>query len=92
VLYGHCHPDIIEILEHYNAKKIKAGNCLEAMVGPDEIKRLNQEGKAFFLSVGWVNNWEKMFALGKESFDFDIKPMFDGYRRIIGSLLPLIIF
>ncbi len=83
VLYGHCHPDIMKILEHYNAKKIKAGNCLEAMVGPDEIKRLNQEGKAFFLSVGWVNNWEKMFALGKESFDFDIKPMFNGYRRII---------
>ena len=83
VLYGHCHPQIIEILDRYDAKKIDAGNCLEAMVGPAEIRRLNQEAKAFFLSVGWVNNWEKMFALGKKDFSFDFKTMFDGYERII---------
>jgi hypothetical protein len=83
VLYGHCHPQIMEILERYDAKKIDAGNCLEAMVGAEEIMRLNQEGTAFFLSVGWVNNWEKMFALGKKDFNFDFKTMFDGYKRII---------
>ncbi|MCK4986360.1 MAG: DUF1638 domain-containing protein, partial [Desulfobacterales bacterium] len=26
VLYGHCHPQIMEILERYDAKKIDAGN------------------------------------------------------------------
>ncbi len=83
VLYGHCHPQIMEILERYDAKKIDAGNCLEAMVGAEEIMRLNQEGTAFFLSVGWVNNWEKMFALGRKDFNFDFKTMFDGYQRII---------
>jgi hypothetical protein len=83
VLYGHCHPEIMEILDRYGAKKIEAGNCLEAMVGPEEIMRLNREGTAFFLSVGWANNWEKMFALGKEDFDFDFKPMFSAYKRII---------
>ena len=83
VLYGRCHPQIMEILELYDAKKIDAGNCLEAMVGAEEIMRLNQEGAAFFLSVGWVNNWKKMFALGKKDFDFDFKTMFAGYQRII---------
>ncbi len=83
VLYGHCHPEIMEILDRYGAKKIQAGNCLEAMLGPEEIMRLNNEGTAFFLSAGWVNNWEKMFDLGKKDFDFDFKSMFDGYRRII---------
>ena len=83
VIYGHCHPEIQEILQQYQAQKIDAGNCLEAMVGPEEITRLNREGKAFFLSAGWVNNWEKMFDLGKKDFDFDFKSMFGGYRRII---------
>jgi hypothetical protein len=83
VLYGHCHPQIMEILERYDAKKIDAGNCLEAMVGAEEVMRLNQEGTAFFLSAGWVNNWEKMFALGRKDFNFDFKTMFDGYERII---------
>jgi len=83
VIYGHCHPEIMDILQQYNARKIGAGNCLEALVGPREIRRLNDQGKAFFLSAGWVNSWEKMFALGKKDYDFDFKTMFGDYKRII---------
>jgi hypothetical protein len=83
VIYGHCHPDIQEILERYGARRIAAGNCLEAMVGQEEVIRLNAEATSFFLSVGWVNAWEDMFTLGKEDFDFDFKTMFVNYRRII---------
>lgn len=83
VIYGHCHPDIQEILEHYGAKRIGAGNCLEAMVGADEVMRLNAEATSFFLSAGWVNAWEDMFVLGKEDFGFDFKEMFANYRRIV---------
>jgi hypothetical protein len=82
VIYGHCHPEMREILGHYGAKKIAAGNCLEAMVGAEEIRRLNSEAVTFFLSAGWVNNWEHMFTLGKEDFDFDFKSMFANYKRI----------
>ncbi len=83
VIYGHCHPDIQEILEHYGAKRIEAGNCLEAMVGREEVQRLNAEATSFFLSAGWVNAWEDMFTTGKEDFGFDFKEMFTNYRRII---------
>jgi hypothetical protein len=83
VIYGHCHPEIQEILEHYGAKRIGAGNCLEAMVGAEEVMRLNSEETSFFLSAGWVNAWEDMFTLGKEDFDFDFKEMFANYRRIV---------
>jgi hypothetical protein len=83
VLYGHCHPEIMKILEKYKAKKIMAGNCLEAIVGADEIKRLDSEAKSFFMTVGWVNSWRKMFDLGKADFDFDFKTMFENYKRII---------
>ena len=83
VLYGHCHPDMIEILDTYGAKKIRAGNCLEAIIGADEIGRLDAEAKTFFLTAGWVNNWENMFAMGRADFDFDFKSMFLPYKRII---------
>src|ERR1700690_1257562 len=83
VIYGHCHPKIQELLDFYGAKRISAGNCLEAMVGTEEVERLNAEAITFFLSAGWANNWESMFALGKKDFGFDFKSMFTYYKRII---------
>jgi hypothetical protein len=92
VVYGHCHPDITEILERFGAKRLAAGNCLEAFVGAEEIERLNAEATSFFLSAGWVNNWEKMFEMGRVDFDFDFKSMFESYRRIVvfdTGIIPL---
>lgn len=83
VLYGHCHPRIMDILDSFGARKIAAGNCLEALVGADEVERLNNEAISFFLSAGWVNNWEKMFKAGEEDFGFDFKSMFQQYKRIV---------
>ena len=81
VVYGSCHPEMAEILSRYGAKKIRAGNCLEALVGHEEIRDMDRQAKTFFLSAGWVNNWEEMFARGKEYFDF--KSMFSSYKRIV---------
>ena len=83
VLYGACHPEMAEILECYGAKRMAASNCLEALVGADEMRRLESAGKTFFLSAGWINNWEKMFALGKEDFEFDFEAMLRPYTRVI---------
>lgn len=83
VLYGYCHPEMAELLERFGARKLAAGNCLEAMVGAGEIARLNAEAKSFFLSAGWVNNWEKMFEMGRADFDFDFTSMFGSYQRIV---------
>jgi hypothetical protein len=83
VIYGYCHPEMSEILDQHGAKKIKAANCLEAMVGPEELEKLDSEAKSFYLTVGWANNWEKMFAVGKEDFNFDFKSFFSSYKRIV---------
>lgn len=83
ILYGHCHPDMDEIAASYGARRIDAGNCLEALAGREEIRRLDAEARTFFLTAGWVNNWEKMFALGAEDFGFDFKSMFSSYKRIL---------
>ncbi|MBA4373026.1 MAG: hypothetical protein C0402_09235 [Thermodesulfovibrio sp.] len=83
VLYGYCHPDMSGILGAHGAEKIRAGNCLEAIIGAAEIQRLDAEAKTFFLTAGWINNWENMFAMGKEDFDFDFTTMFSQYKRII---------
>jgi hypothetical protein len=92
VLYGRCHPRIMEILAPYGARKLAASNCLEAMIGAEEMKRLNREGTAFFLSAGWVAHWERMFETGKEDFGFDFTTFFTSYKRIIvldTGVLPL---
>ena len=83
VLYGHCHPEIMNILKRYGAKKLGAGNCLEAFVGHEEVVRLNKEATSFFLSAGWINNWEKIFEAGKKDFNFDFASMFEQYKRIL---------
>jgi hypothetical protein len=83
VLYGRCHPEIMAIMERYGAKKIDATNCLEAIVGREEIKKIDAEAKTFFLTAGWVNNWEAMFALGREDFHFDFSSMFGRYKRVM---------
>lgn len=83
VLYGHCHPEMAAILDRYGAKKIEAANCLEAIVGKDEIRTLASEAKTFFLTAGWVNNWKNMFELGEKDLHIDFKSMFTDYERII---------
>ena len=83
VIYGYCHPDIDSILEPFGAKRIAAGNCLEAIVGADEIRKIDSDAKTFFLTSGWVNNWERMFALGKEDLDLDFTKLFVNYKRIV---------
>jgi Protein of unknown function (DUF1638) len=83
VLYGHCHPEIMRIVERFGAKKIDVTNCLEAIVGRTEIRTIDTEAKTFFLTAGWVNNWESMFALGKKDFNFDFSSMFSQYKRVV---------
>jgi hypothetical protein len=83
VIYGHCHPDMTDILDRYGAKKIEAGNCIEALVGGEEIARLDAEAKTFFLTAGWVNNVEKIFSAGRKEFNLDVSSMFAQYKRII---------
>lgn len=83
VLYGCCHPEIDEIMERYGARRIEASNCLEAMIGAEEIQRIDSEAKTFFLSAGWVNHWEEMFIQGAKDFNFDFKSMFGSFKRIV---------
>jgi len=92
VLYGHCHPHIMKILAPFGARKLAAGNCLEAMIGAEGMDRLNREGTAFFLSAGWVNHWERMFEIGNADFGFDFTTLFTAYKRIIvldTGIIPL---
>lgn len=92
VLYGRCHPEVMEIVERYGAKKLRAANCLEAILGAEQMARLNREGKAFFLSAGWVENWQEMFELGARDFNFDFKSLLKGYTRAVvidAGVIPL---
>jgi hypothetical protein len=83
VLYGNCHPEMRKIIESYGAKKIDAINCIEAIVGSEELRKINAEGKSFFLTAGWINNWENIFAAGRADLNIDFRSMFTDYKRVI---------
>lgn len=92
VVYGYCHPEMGEIIEKHGAQKIEAGNCLEALVGKEELERLSAEKKTFFLSAGWINNWVGIFTAGQEDFGYDFRSMFAAHERIIvldSGVIPL---
>ena len=83
VLYGNCHPEMAQIVRCHGAERIDAVNCIEAIVGAEEISRLDKEAKTFFLTAGWVNNWEAIFRLGEEDLKIDFSQMFSSYKRIV---------
>jgi len=83
VLYGNCHPEMQKIIDHYGATKIDARNCIEAIVGRDELCRIDAEAKSFYLTAGWINNWREIFAAGVADLDLDFSSMFKDYKRVI---------
>ncbi len=83
VLYGNCHPEMLKIMGRYGARKIKAVNCIEAIVGREEMLKMQAEGKSFYLTAGWINNWEAMFAAGSADLKLDFRSLFSDYKRVI---------
>jgi hypothetical protein len=55
----------MERVESYGAKKIDAANCLEAIVGRGEIRKIDAEAKTFFLTAGSVNKGKTYSPSGK---------------------------
>ena len=83
VFYGNCHPEMLKLMERYGAKKIEAVNCIEAIVGREEVRKIDAEAKSFFLTAGWINNFESIFAAGTADFDFDFSTLFKDYKRVV---------
>jgi len=76
-----CHPNIRKIVESYGSEIFNASNCVEMLLG-DKMYELSEEAKTFFLTVGWLDNWRKIFIEGLKWDPIDARINFGCYERI----------
>jgi hypothetical protein len=73
---------------HVNFDKLKTQ--LEHAL--EQAKETGAELRVIYGHCHPDNNWEKMFEMGREDFDFDFKSMFEHYKRIMvfdTGIIPL---
>lgn len=61
VAFGACHPRMDEILAPYGAVALSCQNCIDALIGREEMERRAELGLYFYLSPGWLKCWRDMF-------------------------------
>ena len=44
-----------------NAKRIKAKNCIDMLIGLDEREKISEGKKIYWLSSGWLKYWKVIF-------------------------------
>lgn len=62
VVYGECHPRMREILAPYKAARIDCQNCIDALITRKGVEDWARRGLYFYLSPGWAECWQEIFA------------------------------
>ncbi len=81
-LFGNgCHPDICKITEGCGSRTLPVGNCIQALLGPDETKRLEAD-RTMIVTPGWITAWQGiMEGLGWD--EVDVRINLGRYDRIL---------
>lgn len=81
-LYGNgCHPDICRIAEGCGAQIPGVNNCIQAIVGPAETKRLEAD-RTMVVTPAWISAWPSiMEGLGWD--EVDVRINMGRYDRIL---------
>lgn len=82
IIYGECHPQIDELAKNHGAERIEVRNCIDALLG-DRKKELEKESNNFYISSGWLTNWQKIFVEGLGWDQTDARMRFGRYDKII---------
>jgi len=61
VIFGQCHPKMVEILRPYRAAIIESQNCVDAFITRKGMEEKAKEGLFFYLSPGWLDAWKDIF-------------------------------
>ncbi len=87
LLYGRqCHPEIAGIAEQFGATLAAPGgcrDCIALLLGKETLAELNAEAKTFFITPGWLENWEQIFKEGLGWDSVDARQNFGYYERIV---------
>lgn len=83
LVYGQlCHPEMEELARQFGARVIPARNCIEMLLG-EEMAKIDQEARTFYLTPGWLDNWKKIFIEGLGWDSVEARQNFGFYDRIL---------
>ncbi len=77
-----CHPDLAYIADKRGVSLPKAQNCIEMILG-DRLADLDAEAKTFYVTAGWLENWQAIFMDGLRWDEVDARQNFGYYDRIV---------
>jgi hypothetical protein len=84
LLFGSmCHPELGEFTEKYHVVRPSPGNCVELILGKGRQKEIEKSAKVFYLTSGWLQNWEDIFRRGQGWDEIDGRMNFGFYDKIL---------
>jgi hypothetical protein len=84
LLFGSmCHPELDEFAKQYHVVKFSPGNCIELILGHKRKEELEKNTKAFYLTPGWLQNWQDIFKRGQGWDKIDARHNFGFYDMIL---------
>jgi len=84
LLFGSmCHPEIGEFTEKYHVVRLSPGNCVELILGKERQKEIEKSAKVFYLTPGWLQNWEDIFRRGQGWDEIDARQNMGFYHKIL---------
>ncbi len=84
LLFGSmCHPEIGEFTEKYHVVRLSPGNCVELILGKERQREIEKSAKVFYLTPGWLQNWEDIFRRGQGWDEIDARQNMGFYDKIL---------
>ena len=77
-----CHPDLETLTAGKGMRGIQARNCIEMLLG-DEMAKMDSEANTFYITGGWLENWESIFIDCLKWDEIDARQNFGYYDRIV---------
>ena len=84
LIFGNlCFTDLESTTRTFNTIMPDVKNCIEMVADPKLIAALSDEAKTFFITPGWLENWEAIFKEGLKWDGIDARQNFGPYERIV---------
>lgn len=84
LFYGSmCHPDLSEFTGKYHVIRPQPRNCIELILGQERQKELEASARVFYLTPGWLRDWQNIFKLGQGWDEIDARQNFGFYDKIL---------
>ncbi len=84
-----CHSEMEKIAAEKGARVLKATNCIDMLIGEDKMKELEAEARTFYLTSGWLENWEKIFIESLKWDTIDARQNLGFYDRFFSWIQAL---